>query len=172
MNIPLHPMVVHFPIVLSVLLPVFAVALLWAIQRGRIRARAWGLPVLIALTLLVSAFVATRTGESEEDRVEDVVGENALHAHEDAAERFLVLAAVTLLIAAAGLVPGATGTAARYATTAASVLLLFAGYQTGTAGGELVYRHNAASAYVIDQPEARVQFTNFNQKKETEHEDD
>lgn len=172
MNIPLHPMVVHFPIVLSVLLPVFAIALLWAIQRDRIRPRAWGLPVLIALTLLISAFVATRTGETEEDRVEDVVGENALHAHEEAGERFLLLAGVTLLIAAAGLIPGATGTAARYATTAASVLLLFAGYQTGKAGGELVYKHNAASVYVIDHPNARVQFTNLNQNKETEDEDD
>ena len=42
---PLHPAVVHFPIVLMVLLPFVAASALWAIRRGARPVRAWAVPV-------------------------------------------------------------------------------------------------------------------------------
>ena len=144
---PLHPAVVHFPIVLVVLLPLFVAGALWAIHRGVAPVRAWSLPFAAAALLLVSAFVAVRTGEAEEDRVEAVVSEGVLHEHEEAAERFLVLSAVLLLFATAGLIRGNVGTSARMLTAVGSLGLLLAGVQVGAAGGELVYKHNAAQAY-------------------------
>jgi hypothetical protein len=104
-------------------------------------------PLLLSVGLVASAFVATRTGEAEEDRVERVVSEASLHEHEEAAERFLAIAAVVAVIALAGLARGTIGTAARLVATAGSLVILFAGFQVGKAGGELVYVHNAASAY-------------------------
>ncbi|HEX6308126.1 MAG TPA: DUF2231 domain-containing protein [Longimicrobiales bacterium] len=148
---PLHPMVVHFPIVLVVLLPFFAIGALLIIRRGAAPRRVWLLPVVIAAALAASAFVALRTGEAEEERVERVVSEDALHAHEEAGERFVVLAGVLLLVAGAGLAGGALGTAARALTVAGSLVLVAAGVQVGAAGGELVYEHGAASAYVNAQ---------------------
>jgi len=145
---PLHPAVVHFPIVLAVLLPLFVVGALWAIRRGTEPVRAWSVPLAMAGLLLVSAFAAMRTGEAEEDRVEAVVPEGVLHEHEEAAERFLVLSGVLLLVAGAGLLRGNVGSAARLLTAAGSLGLLVAGAQVGAAGGELVYEHDAASAYV------------------------
>ena len=44
-NLPTHPMIVHFPIVLSILLPIFAIGTLWAIRRSK-RARVWALPAV------------------------------------------------------------------------------------------------------------------------------
>ena len=146
-NIPLHPMVVHFPIVLAILLPLFAVGALYAISRNARPMRAWALPLAVTVILLVSAFVATRTGEAEEERVEKAVPENVLHLHEEAAERFLVIAGVVALVAVAGLAHGVVGSAARLVATAGSLVIVFAGYQVGKAGGELVYSHNAASVY-------------------------
>jgi uncharacterized membrane protein len=159
---PLHPIVVHFPIVLVVLLPAFAIGALLVIRRGGgggggggglvagggsgpLPARGWG-PVAAALTL--SAWVAIQTGEREEDRVESIVGDAALHTHEEAAERFLVLSAVLLVVAGVGLAGGTVGAAARLVTTAGSLGLVLAGIQVGGSGGDLVYRHGAASAYV------------------------
>lgn len=45
---PLHPAVVHFPIVLAVLLPLFVIGALWAIRRGAAPLRAWSLPLAMA----------------------------------------------------------------------------------------------------------------------------
>ena len=144
---PLHPVVVHFPIVLVVLLPLFALGALWAIRRGASPVRAWAIPVAAAAVLAASSFIAVRTGEAEEERVERVVPENALHEHEEAAERFLVLSGVLLLVSGIGLAGGTLGRAARLLTTAGAFALIAAGIQVGDAGGDLVYRHNAGSAY-------------------------
>ncbi len=145
---PLHPAVVHFPIVLAVLLPLFVIGALWAIRRGAAPLRAWSLPLAMAGLLLASTFAAMRTGEAEEDRVEAVVPDGVLHEHEEAAERFLVLSDVLLLVAGAGLIRGNVGAAARLITAVGSLGLLVAGAQVGAAGGELVYEHNAGQAYV------------------------
>ncbi|HEU0077184.1 MAG TPA: hypothetical protein VFQ76_06020, partial [Longimicrobiaceae bacterium] len=112
---PLHPAVVHFPIVLMILLPFFALGALWAIRRGSRRGSrprmAWALPLAVSAALAASALAAVRTGEAQEEKVEDVVGERALHEHEEAAERFQILAGVLLLVAATGLAGGRVGTA-------------------------------------------------------------
>jgi hypothetical protein len=139
-------MIVHFPIVLSILLPIFAIGALWAIRRNP-AGRVWAVPFALAVVLAGSAFVATRTGENEEERVEKVVPENVLHQHEAAAERFLVLAAIVAGVALVGLAGGVIGSAARLVATAGSLIIVFAGFQVGKAGGELVYEHNAGAAY-------------------------
>ena len=144
---PLHPLVVHFPIVLSVLLPISALVALWAIRKGTTARRAWSFIVAIAAALTLSAYVATETGEEEEDRVERVVAKGAIHGHEEAAERFLVLSGVLLAVAGVGFAPRAVGEAARLLATVGAFGLLAAGVQVGHSGGELVYRHGAASAY-------------------------
>ena len=146
-GLPLHPLVVHFPIVLAILLPISIALALWAIRKGTTPRRAWALPVALAAALTASAFVATRTGESQEDRVERVVPDGAIHGHEEAGERFLVLSAVLLVIATVGLAPRTIGRAARLVSAAGAVGLVLAAVQVGHSGGTLVYRHGAASAY-------------------------
>ena len=151
-GIPLHPLVVHFPVVLAVLLPISVLVALLLIRKGATARRVWSLPVAIAAALAVSAWVATETGESQEDRVERVVARGALHGHEEAAERFLVLSGVLVLVAAAGLARGTVGRAARLVTAAGALGVVAAGVQVGHSGGVLVYRHGAASAYADPLP--------------------
>jgi 4-amino-4-deoxy-L-arabinose transferase-like glycosyltransferase len=148
---PLHPAVVHFPIAFVVLLPIVALIALWAIRRGAPPRRVWAVPLLLAALLAGSAWAALRTGEKEEGRVEGVVGEAALHRHEESAERFLVLSGVLLLVTSVGVAGGVLGRAGRLVATVGSIGLLVAGVQTGASGGDLVYRHGAARAYA-DQP--------------------
>ncbi|MEX0891923.1 MAG: DUF2231 domain-containing protein [Gemmatimonadota bacterium] len=145
---PLHPAIVHFPIVLAVLLPIFALGALLAISRGARPMRAWAIPLAMAAALAASAWVALATGEAEEDRVEAVVGERVLHEHEEAGERFLLLSGILLLVSGAGLFGGTVGSAGRLLATAGSVGVLAAAVSVGAAGGELVYRHDAARPYV------------------------
>jgi len=144
---PLHPAVVHFPLVLAFLLPIFALGALWAIRRGAATLRIWTIPLLFAAALTGSAWVGLQTGEAEEDRVEAVVGDDALHEHEEAAERFFVLSGVLLLLAGAGLIRGTVGASARLLATAGALALTLVAVNVGAAGGELVYTHGAANAY-------------------------
>jgi uncharacterized membrane protein len=136
---PLHPAIVHFPIVLVFLLPIAALAALWAIKRGSNPFRAWLVPVLTAAALTVSAWVAVQTGEGDEERAEDIVGEQTLHAHEEAAERFLVLSGAVVILMAAGLLRGRAGSAGRGVATTAALALIIAGYQVGHSGGRVAY---------------------------------
>jgi uncharacterized membrane protein len=147
LGMPLHPLVVHFPIVLTFLLPISAIVALWAVRKGTTPRKAWAVPVALAAALSLSAFVATQTGEAEEDRVEQVVAKGAIHGHEEAAERFLVLSGVLLVVTAAGLLPKTLGRAARVVATVGAVGLVAAAAQVGHSGGTLVYREGAASAY-------------------------
>lgn len=146
-GIPLHPLVVHFPIVLVMLLPISIGIALWMVRKGTTPRRAWAVPVAFAAALSLSAWVATQTGESQEDRVERVVARGALHGHEEAAERFLVLSGVLVLVTAAGLAHGNVGRAARLVSAVGALGLVVAGVQVGHSGGTLVYREGAASAY-------------------------
>lgn len=145
---PLHPAIVHFPMTFAVLLPIFAAAALWAIRRGVTPLRAWAAPLALAVALTGSSWLALETGEAQEDRVEAVVGDGPIHAHEEAAERFLLLSGLVMLVAAGGLVGGTFGTASRLVASLGSVAVLAAGIQVGSAGGELVYRYGAGQAYM------------------------
>jgi hypothetical protein len=80
-----------------------------------------------------------------------VVADEVIHHHEEAGERFLVLSGILLLVAGLGLASGKIGAAARVVATVAAVGFVLVAVQVGASGGELVYEHGAASAYVGSQ---------------------
>jgi uncharacterized membrane protein len=170
-GMPLHPLVVHFPIVLVVLLPIFAAVALWAIRRGTTPARAWLAPLALAGALTLSAYVAQQTGADQEDRVERVVAKGAIHGHEEAAERFVVLSGILFLVAVTGLSRGTLGRAGRLLTTAGAVGLVAAGVQVGHSGGQLVYREGAASAYTTSGPSSTAPMRAQNENARAERDD-
>ncbi len=144
---PLHPAVVHLPIALVLLLPLFAIGALVAIRRGGRPFVAWGLTLTVLAALVASSWLATETGEQQEERVEDVVGDAPMHAHEDAAELFLSLAFGVLVVSAPGIRRGAVGRVSRAAGLAGSLALVGAGWNVGHSGGALVYQYGAAEAF-------------------------
>ncbi|HLP76511.1 MAG TPA: DUF2231 domain-containing protein, partial [Candidatus Paceibacterota bacterium] len=95
---PLHPAVVHFPIVLILLgAAVALVAAFW--RKGYI-------PVFAAILLSLGAlgsWVAMETGESDGGIVENSTpaAEQLIEAHEEWAERTLVIASIAAVIAVA-----------------------------------------------------------------------
>jgi uncharacterized membrane protein len=150
---PVHPAVVHFPIALALIAPLVAGATAWAIHTMRLRRAAWLGVVILQAALVASAWLAFETGEREEDRVERVVAERHIDAHEQAAQRFLWLSGATLALAAAGMLAPPVGGAARWLALAASLAVVAAVAAAGHSGGELVYRHGAAAAYAsADRP--------------------
>jgi len=145
---PLHPAVVHLPMALAVLVPLFAIGALVATHRGARPMRSWSIAVAMFMALSASAWLSIETGEDQEDKVERLVPKAAFETHEEAADAFLWLSVGVLGIAAAGLLNGRVGGPARILATAGSLALLVAGYRVGHSGGALVYTHGAANAYV------------------------
>ena len=144
---PLHPAVVHFPVVLAFLLPLVAIGALWTIRRGARPRAAWSVPLMLAGALALSAWAAVETGEGQSERVERVVGEQPLESHEEMADAFLTASVVLVVVAAAGLIGGVAGKAARVVTAVGALALVVAAARVGHSGGQLVYQHGAASAY-------------------------
>jgi uncharacterized membrane protein len=144
---PLHPAVVHLPIALALLVPLVAVAALIAARSGWLPARIWAFVVLLQACLVGSAFLAVETGEHDEERVERVVAERHIEAHEERAEQLLWAAVLAGLVGVAGLAPGRAGALARPLAFALSLGVIGLAVAVGHSGGELVYRHGAASAY-------------------------
>ena len=153
---PLHPAIVHFPVVLAIILPLFAIGAAWAIRRGARPRRAWSIPIAVAAALALSAWAAVETGEEQDERVERVVAEQPLSAHEEMAEVFLAGSAALALLALAGLAPGIAGKAARGATVLGSLVLVVGAARVGHSGGQLVYRYGAASAYATPGDSASI----------------
>jgi uncharacterized membrane protein len=138
---PLHPALVHFPIVLILIGTVAAV--------GAVFLRRWCLPALAAILLTAgaaTAFVAAATGEEDAGMAGEMSepAKATLDEHEDWGEmtRNLAVAAALLAIAAATTLRWPK--AARSLSVLAALAALSTAYAvtaTGHLGGKLVYQH-------------------------------
>ncbi len=147
-TVPLHPALVHVPMGLALALPLVAAGLALALWRGRVPRRTWLVAVALQALLVAGGVAALRTGEPEARRIESLVGEGAVEAHEEAAEAFLWGAGAVLALAIAVLAaPARLAAAAALASTVGTVAVAGLALRTGKAGGELVYARGAAAAY-------------------------
>jgi len=151
---PLHPVVVHLPIALAVVVPLFAVGGWLAIRSGYLPARAWLAAVVLQVLLAGSAWIAVDTGGDQYDRVKKVVAEEQIGEHAEAGEWFAYAATAAALIFAAGLAGDRIARPARVAAALASLFVLATAVRTGYLGGELVYKHGAARAYTESESSA------------------
>ncbi len=148
MELPLHPAIVHLPIGLAFLLPLLGLGVAFAIARAWLPRTSWMIVVFVASLAASTAVFAQRTGEEEERRLERVLQKDAVHAHEEAAERF-VIAAVALALACAALMFLRHELGFRAGSFALGLLgfgVLGTGLWAGRKGAELVWIHGAANA--------------------------
>lgn len=144
---PLHPILVHFPIVLAAALPPLAVISLIALRRRR-QAKTWLAVAIVAGLALLAGLAAQQAGEREEDRAEAWVPESALENHEENANRFVWSLGAVFGFSLLGLGSGNLGRAGRSLTLITLIPMAVFLLQAGGSGGDLVYEHGAASAYV------------------------
>jgi len=145
-----HPKVVHLPMALAVLMPLLTGGVLFAWWRGWLDRRVWAIVVLMQAALVGSGFLAMNTGETEEERVEEIVAEQHIESHEEAAEVFVWASAIVLALMIVPLVlsEGRVRSAAAAGALLGTLVVFGLGVRTGEAGGRLVYEHGAAQAYV------------------------
>lgn len=140
---PLHPAIVHFPIVLIVLGALAACVAVF-VRKGNLP---WFAAVLLVLGA-AGAWIAKETGESDGGLLESVPPqmETLVDAHEEWAEKTLIASMITAVLAvgAAALVrfPRLARSLAVMAAVSAGVAA-WAVYQTGHRGGALVFKNGA-----------------------------
>jgi uncharacterized membrane protein len=146
---PLHPVLVHLPIALAALMPLVSAGLLLAWWKGALQRRTWIVTIALQGLLVGSGVLASLSGEADEERVEKVVAEAAIEAHEAAAETFVIVSAAVLAIVVVAAVIRRESVARGVAVLGVlgTVAVLGLGYQVGQAGGRLVYQHGAAAAF-------------------------
>lgn len=144
-----HPKLVHVPMALGMLMPLIAGGVLLAWWRGWLPRRGWLFAIGLQAILVGSGVLALRSGEAEEDRVEQVVAESLIERHEEAAQAFVLGSAgvLALMVLAAALGSRRSALPLAAAATLGTLGVVGLGYRTGQAGGSLVYEHGAAQAY-------------------------
>lgn len=173
-DLPLHPIVVHFPIVLGVLLPFLAILLWLAIKKWDWTPKVWALVSAVALVYCLFATAAVLLGEEDEEKVEKVISEEVIEAHEEAGELIPWLAGTLLLVSLGGFTVKYSKQA-----KAAVIVLSLAGIvplaNAGHTGGELVYEHGAAIAHLSPKHKAAIRsgtILELHEKGDHEHEDE
>lgn len=76
MQLPFHPIVVHFPLALTFIMPVLIIVFAFMIKMNKMQPQTWLIIIGLQLAVVVSGYVALESGEAEEDKVEKVVGKN------------------------------------------------------------------------------------------------
>lgn len=161
-NIPLHPAIVHIPIALAMLMPLFIIVIWFSIHKKLLPAKSWGLIVGLQALLFFSSFLALETGEMEEEKVEKIIPESIIEHHEQMAKIFVGFSGGIAFIMLIG-----TFLPSRFKKTSRITSLILASGNLilciwlGHSGGELVYRYDAASIYTNDNMINTNHFENF-----------
>lgn len=177
-DLPLHPVVVHFPIVLGTLLPFLAFLLWWAIKKDLLQQKVWVLVTVMALAYGASAVVAVEMGETDEEKVEEIVSERVIEEHEEAGEMIPWVAGTLIFVSIAGMVKK-NSHHLRLGLAVLSLAALFPLVSAGHTGGELVYQYGAANAHLPANKQAMIESGKFfdsdkdrDKDKDTDHDDD
>ncbi len=155
---PLHPAVIHFPIVFILAGAVAAVVALFI--------RGWMVPKYTALLLLLGAagvFVALNTGEQAEHEAKPLTPavHEIVEEHEEWADhtRNAVVTAAVLAVISALMGRGMIARGLALLAAIAAVTAALCVYQTARHGGELVYENGIGVKKLVRPPAAAVPIT-------------
>lgn len=149
MQVPIHPLIVHFPIAITFILPVLIFVIAFLIKANKLTPKGWFIIVGLQMLVVATGYISLETGDTEGYRVEKVVSKKVISEHEEAAEIFVGSTVLTLALSiAAYFIRKEIGFAVKIGTALLTVVSCYLAYNTGTLGGALVYTHGAASAYM------------------------
>jgi uncharacterized membrane protein len=151
MQVPLHPMLVHLPLALTFVLPFLIVIFAFLIKMNKMTPKGWLIIIGLQLTVVLTGYISLETGKNEEQAVSKVLDRKLIHAHEEAAKIFVGSTVLALVLSI-----GVYFISKEYCLPVRMIIALvtltscFLAYRTALQGGELVYVHGAANAYILE----------------------
>ena len=126
----LHPKIVHIPLALAIILPLLNLSLVLSWWKRWLPRQVWIISACLHALMTFTAFVAMQTGETDEHTVERVVSEHEIDEHEEAAELFLWVSVIALLLALVAAIADQEKLGLKYAlaTTVLAFLCAFFGF--------------------------------------------
>jgi uncharacterized membrane protein len=155
MHTPLHPLIVHFPIALTFILPLMILVCALMIKKNKMTPKGWFIVVGLQMAIVGGGYISLETGETEEHEVEKGVSKKLIHEHEEAAEVFVGSAVVALVLSlGAYFVKRELGFKLKLVVFVISLISCYLVFKAAELGGELVYKHGAFNAYIeaSDEP--------------------
>ena len=153
MQVPLHAMIVHIPMVITFILPILILVFAFMINKNKMSPKGWLVIIGLQLAVVGVGYISLETGETEEHIVEKVVSKKIIHEHEEAAEVFVGVSVLALVLSiGAFFVRKDLGFKVKIAIACLTIVSSYLAYRTGELGGELVYKHGAARAYEPAEP--------------------
>ena len=148
-GLPWHPIVVHLPLVLALLAPIVSFGVLAGRLKGPLQRRSWWFAVALSAALAVGSFTALKTGEADEENVEEIVGDTPMGRHEEAGELFMwsSVALLVLLLPVPLLRSGKAERTVAALAVAGGIVVAALAIRVGHTGGEIVYRYGGAAAH-------------------------
>lgn len=137
-DLPLHPIIIHFPIAIGCLMPVLMIFIAIAIRKWQWPARTWWVIVLLQSIFFLSSMVAVKTGELDEEsgRAPLVSG---MEEHEEWGEKVPIAAGIILALTLMPIFLPKKYNAALIVSILGSMLVVGLLIQTGHTGGQLVH---------------------------------
>lgn len=149
MQVPFHPVVVHFPLAVTFVMPVLVFIFAYMIKLNKMNPKGWLIIVGLQLAVVISGYVALETGETEEDKVEKVLDKTYIHEHEESAEIFVGSTVIALVLSvAAFFIRKDLGHPIKLSMGFIGLICCFLAYRAGHLGGEILYKHGGAAAYL------------------------
>jgi uncharacterized membrane protein len=148
MQVPFHPMIVHFPLAMTFIMPVLILVFASMIKSNKMTPKSWLIIIGLQLAVVITGYIALDSGETEEQAVEKVVNKKLIHEHEESAEIFVGSTVLALVLSiAVFFIRKEISFPIKLAIAFISLVSCFLAYKTGKQGGELVFKYGAASAY-------------------------
>jgi uncharacterized membrane protein len=168
-NLPLHPLVIHFPIVLGTLFPIVGILFWWGIKEKVVPQKLWSLVVIFAFIYTVSSVVAVELGEIDEEIVEEIVSERVIEEHEEAGELIPWVGGTLFIVSMIGYIRKKSDRL-RLTLAILSLLAVYPLIETGHTGGKLVYKYGAVIAHLPLKQKESLPIGNFKIGAEDERE--
>lgn len=143
---PVHSAVVHFPVVISYVLPVLVLVFAYMIKKNKMSGAAW--PIIIGLHAIVTltGYLALESGETNEKAFAEIVTPELILKHETTAEIFVGLSVLCLLLSIASqLVRKDIQFPLRLAIACVGILGCFKGYEATQLGNQIVSQHASSN---------------------------
>lgn len=141
-DLPLHPIAVHFPIAIGMLMPLLIIIVILGIKRWSWPQQIWNVLVVFQFVCVVSSFAAVNLGEKDEDRIKSSVSSEMLEEHEELGEKVPWTSGILLIVMLVPLFTQRKQKMFMAFSLACSLGLCVHLIVTGHTGGKLVYSNS------------------------------
>jgi len=150
MNELTHPLLIHFPLALTFILPFIVIYTIYLEKfKEQDKNQIWYFTIFIMFVISLFSLLSVFTGEMGEEILEKFIPEKHIENHEELGELFAIVNYILMAISIIVLfIPKKVRIFVMIAFLILNLTSVILAIKVGSSGGSLIYEHNAAN-YLI-----------------------